>query len=531
MQAWTGRPQGPDSREVGPMRGPWRSARGAAGMALACGLLGLVVVIGFAARAVLPPASLMLVFLVAVLVSAVSFGFWTGLASAALAFLAYNFFFVEPLYTFRVDHAADVLTLAVFLLVAGLTGFLAGRMREEADAAKSRAATLELLGRFAADLAEAGTIRTILQTMLRHLADAGEGSAVLLEPRDEELATVLAVPGGLTLDAADLQAAERALRRGTHEGGVAPGWVGQRFSYRPLVVGQSIVGQAAVAVLGYAAPDARKRDFRHREQAVEAIFAQGRVAIERAGFAEQALEAQTKADREALRAALLTSLSHDLRTPLATILGSVTSLRSLGETMPAEARADLLLAIEEEAGRLSRYVENLLQMTRLQAGLALRLDWLDASEIAHAAITRARRAFPGRRIELHAPPALGLIHADAGLLEQVLFNLLDNAIKFSPSETVVQLRLEAETGALRFSVEDQGSGIAPDELSRVFDPFFRGKTGVASGTGLGLAICKGIVQALGGRIEVESPVGNQPGTGVSGTAVHVLVPLAAREAA
>jgi two-component system sensor histidine kinase KdpD len=311
----------------------------------------------------------------------------------------------------------------------------------------------------------------------------------------------------MSLGAADLQSAERALRRRVLEEGVASGWPGARLSFRPLS-GEQGPGY----VLGYSPADRRRRGGFDREQAIEAILAQCSLAIERAAFARQAGEARRDADREALRSALLSSLSHDLRTPLATILGAVTSLRTIGDTMPAHARRDLLLAIEEEAGRLSRYVENLLQMTRLQAGVVVRRDWIDIADIAHAALERARRAFPARRLVLEAGAGLPLVAADAAMIEQALFNMIENAIKFSPSASDVRVRVHADAEAMTLCIEDEGTGIPADKIAQVFEPFFRADAGSSSGAGLGLAIAKGVLDALGWSISIRSPRGDLPGT-------------------
>lgn len=213
-----------------------------------------------------------------------------------------------------------------------------------------------------------------------------------------------------------------------------------------------------------------------------------------------------QAERESIRSALLSSLSHDLKTPLATILGSVTALRELASALPEAARNDLLAAIEEDARRLNAYVGDLLHMTRLQAGLDLRLDWVDPHDILDAAVARIRRAHPGRIIITPIDPDLPLIRTDTSLLEQALFNCIDNATGIAPEGTTITVALRQQKNALQFSVEDEGPGVPVDDQHRIFEPFQRGETGAANGTGLGLAITKGIVNALGGSLGVESPL-------------------------
>ncbi len=490
----------------------WSAAPRPAGLLIAAAFLGAAATLTALSRAMLPETSGLFLFFAAVLLSATRFGFWVGIASAVAAFVLFNFLFVPPLYTLQIENPADLVALAEFLLVAALTGFLAGRLREEADAAKSRAAVLEVLSDFAADLAHLPDTDALLTLLPRHLSALTKGGAVVLVPRDGALALHAADPA-TELTAADWQAADRARRRQITEPGVQPGWEGSALTFVPLLHGDTLT-----AILGHASLDRRSLDLPFRDQAIAIICRQTSLALDRSAFAQAAEQARIAADREALRAALLTSLSHDLRTPLATILGSITTLRELRDTLPAPARIDLELAIEEEAQRLSRYVDNLLHMTRLQSGLTLRPTWVDPGDILTAAITRARRAFPSARISAAGAEALPLIRAEAGLLEQALFNLIDNAVKFSTAPAQVQIASHATETDLTLSVTDQGIGIAPDVMARIFTPFFRADPARTSGSGLGLTICLGIATALGGSLTVESPSSG-------GTTFHLRLPL------
>ncbi len=248
-----------------------------------------------------------------------------------------------------------------------------------------------------------------------------------------------------------------------------------------------------------------------QENAVRLAVEQAGAAIRRLRLVDEAREARLKAERESIRAALLSSLSHDLKTPLATILGSVTTLRQFSDTLPEPARTDLLRAIEEETRRLNIYVSNLLQMTRLQSGIDVRLEWADPRDILQGAVGRLRQQHPSREILVTADPALALVRSDAILLEQALFNCLDNAAAIAPPGTPIRVALQRRDDGVIFSVEDEGPGVAPAEKERIFEPFQRGAAAAANGTGLGLAIAKGILQALGGTIGVESPLGAKGG--------------------
>jgi two-component system sensor histidine kinase KdpD len=489
------------------------------GLAASALFLAAAILIGSLLRSTLPAASVSLIFLIAVLLSAVSYGFWTGITTAGFAFLAYNFFFVEPLHTFRVAQVEDFLALGVLLLVASLTGSLAGRMREEADAARNHAAMLERISKFTGELVHRSKVPDIETAMLRHLALAAGGSAVLLKRTENGLSVLDSVPPDVKLEPADLQSADKCHRSRIPQAATAPGWSGSQFAFYPLTFDQT-----ADCVIGVSSRPSDRRRPSSQDHAITAIFKQGQVALERAAFAQKAGEARIEAQREALRSALLSSLSHDLRTPLAAILGSVTSLRQLSDTLSPAARDDLLLAIEEETGRLSRYVSNLLHMTRLQAGIDTHLDWVDPVDIAQGTIVRARKSFPGRKIAFYPAGPMPLIHSDAALLDQALFNLIDNAIKFSPPETPVEISIARTDHEIELSVTDLGQGIPAAELDHIFEPFYRSQGKRGMGAGLGLAICNGIIHALGGAIAAKSPL-----NGDRGTAMRIKLPIGKRQ--
>lgn len=485
----------------------WRTPPRGSSLLAAAFTVALATLAGLVLRVDLSPSTIPMLFLLAVLFASLRFGFWTGIFASVLAFLAENFFFLEPYFTFHVAHVADWLTLAVLLVAGAITGFLVGRLSEEAEAARARAFALQVMGECAAELAASTTEEAAARTLVRHLARLDEGAAIVLMTKGETLGIIACHPADLVLDAVDAAAAERTWRRGGKVEPAAPGWSGGRFAFQPLghigVVGHTLAGNAGAA--GQQTRDARV-----------ALIEQAALSLDRLRLTRDAALARENAERESLRAALLSSLSHDLRTPLATILGGVSSLRELGEAMSPQARTDMLGAVEEEAGRLARYVANLLHMTRLKAGLELRPDWIDPADVVRAALTRARRAWPGRSLVLDAETRLPIIRSDAVLLEQALFNLIDNACKFSPEGEAVSVSLKGEGEGIDIAVRDRGPGIAPDEEARLFEAFFPGSDRRQGGSGLGLAITRGIVQALGGKVRVESPW-----DGMAGTAMHV----------
>ena len=495
---------------IAPRGSDWLKSPDGASLVSAVVFVAVAVVAGAILREHLSPSSMPMLFLLAVLVASLRAGFWAGILASILAFLAENFFFLEPYFTFHVAHLADWLSLIVLLIVGAITGFLVGRLREEAETARLRAFALEVMGEHADAITDCHDRKEAGRILVHNLARLVQGGAVLFLEKEGALGESICSPPDLTLDPTDLDAVERCYRRGTTNEPAAPGWAGGRFVFEAM---------RGVGVVGYGAGDMANPAGKPIREARRTLIEQALLAFERIALAADAAEARESAEREALRAALLSSLSHDLRTPLATIMGGVSALRELGASMPDQARIDTLLAVEEEASRLSRYVANLLHMTRLRAGLDLRLDWIDAADAARAAVARGRRAWPRSILDLDTGGEIPILRSDAVLLEQALFNLIDNACKFSGEGGRVSVILHAANESISFKVVDQGPGIPAAEQERIFDPFFRGQSAGQGGAGLGLSIVRGIVQALGGSVRVESPA-----SPAGGTAMHILLP-------
>lgn len=457
----------------------WPPAPG--GMALA-GTLALVAVTGAATKLatlllpghVFAPEILPLVFLVAVLVSAVAFGFWCGLIAAVTAFVALNFLFTEPLYTFHIAHFADLVALVEFLLVAALAGFLAGRLHDQAEAARTRAEVLAVLGDLSAALADAGTAEQALDATLAPLGRLCQGLAVVVTPGGVR-------PEGVILDPATLAASERTLRSLQPQPAAAIGWEGSRLTFLPLTEG---------VVLGHA--PLSDREGPRRERAIAALARQARLALQRLDFAARAHAERLRAEAEAARTAVLASLGHDLRTPLATILGAASSLKELDLT--PDARLDLLTAIEEEAGRLNTHVSNLLQLSRLELAAPPRRAWIDLGDLVTAAATRLQRAFKGADLRVRLDP-LPMIQSEGGLIEQAIFNLLDNALAHGRPPVTVTTFETTET--IGIAIADQGRGLPDPIAAWLAGPDLRPAPGQS---GLGLAVAKGIARHLGGSL-------------------------------
>lgn len=453
--------------------------------------------------------NLSMIFLAAVLFCAVWRGARAAVIASVMSFLAYNFFFISPVHTLTIAEPHELFALLIFLAVAVLTGSLAGRLRDQSAGVAKNAALTQSLYEFGRKATGAANADDVLWAAAAHLHAMLKGAVVLLMPDGDELKPHAAWPPDTQLDAAERTAARWALQKSEPAGWATGTLPSVGLQFRPLTT-----VRGAVAVCGFEAPSRDEPMSPQDERAIAAILDQTAIALERAILARDALKAASLEENEKVRDALLASLSHDLRTPLASIAGAASSLRVLGDRMSAEDRADLLASIEEETGRLSRFVANLLDMSRIEAGgLKVRRDWIDLGEVVQAAIERCRKAFPKAAIRASVAPGLPPARGDSRLIEQVFFNLLDNAQKYGgDGETVVHARREG--GDLVVSVTDDGPGVKPADLERMFEKFYRGgrTDGRKAGTGLGLSICRGLVEAMGGTIIAQSPAVRRRGT-------------------
>lgn len=473
--------------------------------------VAIAVGLGFVALNWLPPPALSMFFLAAVLLCANRFGTGSAIVAALLSFFAYNFFFIVPIHTLTIASPHELVALTVFLLVAVITGSLSGRVREQSDAAGRRIFQTQMLFDFSRKLSGTATIDDVLWAVASQTASAIKGETIVALAENGDLQIKAAFPPEDSMGASEWTAARWALTHRESAGLGTTTLPNAHFTFRPLTTPRGVVGVIGLrpGTAGLSAED---------ERVVEALIDQTTVAIERTLLAGDAAKAEAMAESERLRSALLSSISHDLRTPLATILGSVTSLRSLGGQMPKESQTELLSAIEEETRRLSQFVTNLLDMTRLEAAnLEIKRDWVDLADIIRAAVARGQMAWSDRKIDLSIAKGLPLVHGDSGLLEQVVFNLLDNAHKYSLPGTSTKVSAQERNREILLEVSDEGQGIPPEDLERVFDKFYRVKhgDGRSAGVGLGLAICRGIVTALGGSITAASPLADGRGTRIT----------------
>jgi len=497
-----------------PRRRPAPRAHDRRGIVAGFAAAGIAVVasigLGIGLTRIIDLPNVSMVFLSAVVLCALRFGRTSAFAAALMSFLAYNFFFIDPLYSFTVAKPHELFALVVFLFVAAAVGGLAGRAHEQAETALARARTTRALYEYSRKIAGISALEPLMWTAVTQIAGAIQGRAVALLAQNGDLKLVGAFPPDVEPGVTELGAARWAFARGEPAGRHSPTLPNAELQFRPLVTASGTVG-----VIGFGANDPDATPSEDEERFLVALADQTAIAAERIQLGARASEAAASAESERLRSALLSSISHDLRTPLASILGSVTSLRDFGDRLDEETRRDLLTAIEEETRRLSQFVANLLDMTRLETGnLELAVDWIDLGDVVHGAVARAERLWPGRRITLEATGEPMVLEGNATLLEQVLFNLIDNAIKYSGAADPVRVAVAGEGASARIEVEDDGIGIPENELERVFEKFHRVARGDgrAAGTGLGLSICRGVVTAMGGTITAASPIGRDRGT-------------------
>ncbi len=494
-------------------RAPARTSRPGsefwAGMAAAAASVGVTVGVAAALDRWLHLPNLTAVFLLPVVVCAALFGSWSAVAAAIFSFGACDFFFIDPRYEFVIAKPRDLLALLVYLVVAMITGRLASGMRERSQIMRRRAQTAQSLFEFSRKLSAATTLDDVLWASTLQIQKAlGASPVVLLSPTKGELEISAAWPPLDQLDAAEKAAARWALEKSEASGWRSGTLPSVRFQFRPLSTTRGVV-----AICGFEPLKTDEPLSAQDESMLASLLEQTAIAIDRFNLMGEAIKAAALEEKEKLLTALLASLSHDLRTPLASITAAVTSLRQLGEKLSPSDRSDLLASIEEEAGRLARFIANLLEMSRIEAGgLAPRRDLVDVGAVVHA-VERGRRAHAGEKTAISVAPDLPAIRGDANLLTQVLVNLLDNAHKYGgPAGAAVHARREGDEVVV--TVTDEGPGVKPADLERIFEKFYRGgrPDGRKAGTGLGLSICRGLVTAMGGTIFAQSPALRRRGT-------------------
>jgi K+-sensing histidine kinase KdpD len=461
--------------------------------------------------------NLSLVFVLPVIIAAVSFGWGPALAAAVTGVLAFNFFLIAPRYTLNVADPANLWALALLLITAVIVSAVAAESRRRAMEARKTAAQVTALQALARSLVAASGDAGSAEASAQALARLFQAPAVVLLLRSETDLAVAARAGGGELTPADLEAAGWALAaRMPSRGGAYPVETAV-YDFWPVVT-----RQRQQAVIGVAISLAEAGRPENPERLVEIVSGYLAVALDREAYAAQVLESRVEVASERLKADLLAAVSHDLKTPLSTVLFTLQSLRKFAGRHDAKTRAELLTLAETETARLTTMVGKLLDMNRLDSGaVVVRTAPAPPAELTAEALRSAAAALTGRRVVNEVGPKGAALQVDASLFETALANVLENAGKYAPEGSTIRIRNGAADNSGWIEVVDEGPGF-PGAIEPMFDRFSRGVPGDGRppGTGLGLAIARGFLEAQGGRVEAENLAGGK------GARVRLSAPLA-----
>src|ERR1019366_1223646 len=460
-----------------------------------------------------------LVFLTAVVGVAVRYGLWPSLFASVAASLCYNFFFVPPIYAFTITDPTNIAAFFFFMLIAILVSNVAARVRTQADAAIGRVRTTESLYAFSRKLTSTATLDDVLWATAYQTALMLKVRVVLLLPEEGVLTVKAGYPPEDQLDKADLAAANWTWGNDRSAGRGSETLPGAKRLFFPMRTGRGPIGVIGIdddKTGPLLTPDQRRL--------LDALVDQGALAIERVLLVEDMDRVKRTVESERLRSALLTSISHDLKTPLASVLGAASTMRDLSSGLTDAEKRDLLATVIDESERLNRFIANLLDMTKLESGAVVpNTTRQDIGEIIGSALRRASQILGNNKVSLDLAADLPMLELDAVLFEQVLFNLLDNAAKYAPAGTTISVRTVRDRDSILLQIIDEGDGIPPAELESIFDKFYRVQKGdhVRPGTGLGLAISRGFVEAMHGTISAANR------TDRSGAVLTIRLPIPA----
>jgi two-component system sensor histidine kinase KdpD len=462
-------------------------------------------------------ANLIMVYLVGVVVIATRAGRGPAILASILSVAAFDFFFVPPYLTFAVSDVEYLVTFGVMLLVGLTISSLTVRLRQQADAARQREQRVAALYAMSREFASNRSVEKVLRAAVRNISQTFDSQVIILLPSSAGRLQAWGNVAGwwgegvnertvFAPDAHDQGVAQWVYDHGQLAGQSTVTLSGAKALYLPLTAARGQVGVLGVRPAQscrFLAPD--------QLHLLETFASQTALALERVELADEAQRAQVRAETEQMRSSLLSSVSHDLRTPLAAITGATSGLRESGDLLDAATSAELIQTAYDEAERLNRLVGNLLDMTRIESGgVRAHKEWQPLEEVIGAALTRLNQQLGDRPVTISLPPDLPLVPLDSVLIEQVLINLTENAIKYTPPGSPISIVATATREAATVEVADRGPGIPAGAEQRMFEKFYRAAASNGQGgVGLGLAICRGIVEAHGGRIWAE----NRPGGG------------------
>jgi two-component system sensor histidine kinase KdpD len=474
---------------------------------LSTGLVALVTLLGLPLRPFVTPTNLVMLYLVAVIVAAIWMGRWPAIMASFLSVIAFDVIFVPPYYTFVVADAEYLLTFAGLLAVGLVISTLAARAQEQALAARRREAQTSALYELSQRLANVSSLPEIAQTTVNHVQTTLNGPAALFLPDDTGEHLILqATTADFELETEGFAVADWVFRHGQPAGRYTETLTGVAGYYLPLLASGQVIGVMSVAV-----SDDYKHSFASEQRhLLNSFSSQAALALEKAHLAEQARRTRLLEETEKLQTTLLNSISHDLRTPLASITGALSSILDDASLLTEEAKIDLIQTAWEQSLRLNRLVGNLLDITRLESGaLKIVRQPYDVQELVGVTLAQMPNRLQGRIIKRTIPDGLPPVAIDLTFMVQALMNLVDNAIKYAPPNEPIEIEAYQEEQMVVIAVKDRGPGLPEAELEHIFSKFFRLDSGGISGTGLGLSITRGIVEAHNGRVWAQ----NRPGGG------------------
>lgn len=470
---------------------------------LAFGMVVIATFIGKLIHAKLEPVNLVMLYLVTTVAAAVYLGRGPALLTSFLGVLAFDFFLVPPYFTFAVSDTQYFITFIGLFLVSLVVSTLTVRIQEQAEAAIQRESQTSALYALGRDLTSATDLHQVTEIIINHISQVFGRDAVIFLPENNKL-KVYAATAGYTPDANEMAVATWSFDHDQPAGLGTDTLPAASLRCQPLKTARGRIG-----VLGIHPKEGEKLLSPDLRQTFFAFANQAALAVEQANLVEQARKAELLQATETLQTALLNSISHDLRTPLVSITGALSSLREESLKINEEDRSNLLETAYSEAERLNRLVGNLLNMTRLEANaIHLRLEPCDIQDVIGSALDQLEERLGKKPVVITLPEELPIVLLDFALFGQVLVNVIDNAIKYSPKDTQIDIDVSQSEKEITIRVSDRGIGIPDEDLERIFDKFYRvSRPENVNGTGLGLAICKGIVETMGGKINAANREG------------------------
>jgi two-component system sensor histidine kinase KdpD len=486
-------------------------------------LLGFAVVVaatllGHLIRELVAPTNLVMIYLLGVVVTAVFWGLGPSILVSALSVMAFDFFFIAPSLKLTVYDTQYLFTFAALFLVGVIISYLASRMRRHTEVARERERQTAALYALSRDLAVSNDLDSYVQAVMKGTKETFGYDVVIFLPDVQNKGTLkpYTEDSNITVAENELAAAIWSFQHQRMVGHGTDTLPNAKARYLPLVTARGMVG-----VMSLSSAEANSELTIEQERLLEAYADLAALAIEGILLAQEAHNTQALKAKEKLQTALLNAISHDLRTPLVSIIGVLSSLQEEGISLDEASRKNLIQVAREEAERLNHLITNLLDQSRIEAG-AMRISRQPSQvqDLVGAALEQLGSRSSGRPIKIATPPELPFLLVDFGLIVQTLVNVLDNALKYSPPPSPIEITGRQVGEEVHLEVADRGIGIPPQDLTRVFDKFYRIQyPGNVAGTGLGLSICKGIVEAHGGRIAAE----NRPG---GGTIIKLMLPVA-----